>query len=122
MQRKNIYILIAIASALLITIFSIFKNQSTDNTDIKVLEIETVIKDHRFDPAIIKIPSGTKIRFIIHNHDDTVEEFESHDLHREKIVRSKESITIILAPLSPGKYDFFGDFNQETAQGSLIVE
>lgn len=122
MQRKNIYILIAIASALLIAIFSIFKNQSTDNTDIKVLEIETVIKDHQFDPAIIKIPSGAKIRFIIHNHDDTVEEFESHDLHREKIVRAKESITILLAPLSPGKYDFFGDFNQETAQGSLIVE
>lgn len=121
MQKKNIYIL-GIITSLLLTIFLVFRNSNSNNTEVKILEIETIIKDHRFNPAIIKAPKNTKIRFVIHNHDDTVEEFESHDLHREKIVRPSESITIILAPLSPGKYDFFGDFNQDTAQGSLIIE
>ncbi|CAK6888881.1 hypothetical protein DK2RH_05855 [Rickettsia helvetica] len=32
-----------------------------------------------------------------------------------------ESINIILAPLNPGKYEFFGDFHQDTAQGFIIV-
>ncbi|XVN43325.1 MAG: cupredoxin domain-containing protein [Candidatus Rickettsia vulgarisii] len=124
MQKRNIYYLLltTIVSLLIVTIFLVNKNPNVNNTDTKVLEIETIIKDHKFNPEVIKVPSGTKIRFVIHNHDDTVEEFESHDLHREKIVRANESITIILAPLSPGKYNFFGDFNQDTAQGSLIVE
>ena len=32
-----------------------------------------------------------------------------------------ESINIILAPLKPGKYEIFGDFHQDTAQGIIIV-
>lgn len=42
-------------------------------------------------------------------------------LPREKIVMPNESIHIILAPLKSGKYEFFGDFHQDTAQGFIIV-
>ncbi|KAJ6644812.1 ATP synthase gamma chain [Pseudolycoriella hygida] len=72
-----------------------------NNTNKDVLEITTVITNHRFEPDIIHVPSGKKIRLVVHNQDDTVEEFESTDLHREKIIMPGSSITIILAPLAP---------------------
>ncbi len=123
MEKKTaLRLFIGVVLLLGIIIFAINnKVASKDNADTTMLEIVTVIKNHRFEPDTITVPSGKKIRFIIHNQDNTVEEFESHDLHREKIIMPNDSINIILAPLAPGKYDFFGDFHQETAQGSLIV-
>lgn len=104
-----------------VIIFAVHHKSTSKNDVDNIVEIVTVIKNHRFEPNIIRVESGKKIRFTIHNQDSTVEEFESHDLHREKIMMPNDSINIILAPLAPGKYDFFGDFHQETAQGSLIV-
>ncbi len=94
---------------------------SKNNANSDILKIVITIKNHKFEPNIITVPTGQKICLVVDNQDNTLEEFESSDLHREKIVMPKESINIILAPLAPGKYDFFGDFHQETAQGSLIV-
>lgn len=87
----------------------------------EIVEIEISIKDHKFQPDTIEVPSGKKIRLIVHNMDNTIEEFESIELKREKIILSNSSANIILAPLKPGKYNFFGEFHQETAQGCLIV-
>ncbi len=123
MKRKatiGLFIGVVLLSGIIIFIIN-NKVEYENNADNTMLEIVTVIKNHRFEPDVITVPSGKKIRFIIHNRDNTVEEFESHDLHREKIIMPNDSINIILAPLAPGKYDFFGDFHQETAQGVLIV-
>jgi hypothetical protein len=84
--------------------------------------VEISIKNHKFEPSEITVPQNTKIKLIIHNLDESVEEFESFDLKREKIVPAGGQINIILAPLEPGKYHFFGDFHPETANGYLIVQ
>lgn len=121
-KNKNIIILASLIFLLIAgMVFFISANKNSNNND-EILEIKIVIKDHKFVPNIVEVPKSTKIKLIIHNEDDTVEEFESHDLHREKIVMPHDSIKIILAPLKPGKYDFFGDFHQDTAQGFLIVK
>lgn len=80
------------------------------------------IKDHKFDPAEIKLPAGEKVKLIIKNLDTTPEEFESHDLNREKIITGNGEGIILVGPLKPGKYEFFGEFNPKTARGFLIVE
>ncbi len=80
------------------------------------------IKDHRFTPSELKVPAGQKIKLIVKNADDTAEEFESHDLHREKIIAGGSETTITLRPLDKGTYKFFGEFHQETAQGQIIAE
>ncbi|WP_419234751.1 cupredoxin domain-containing protein [Rickettsia endosymbiont of Nabis limbatus] len=121
-KNKNIIILASLIFLLIAGIvFFISANKNSNNND-EILEIKIVIKDHKFVPDIVEVPKSTKIKLVIHNEDDTVEEFESHDLHREKIVMPHDSIKIILAPLKSGKYDFFGDFHQDTAQGFLIVK
>lgn len=80
------------------------------------------IKDHRFEPAELQVPAGTKVKLVIRNADSTPEEFESRTLHREKVVPGGGEITVFIGPLSAGTYDFFGDFNPQTAQGRLIAK
>lgn len=119
--KKYFWYLSIVGILLLIVIIAFNYRDVLSRSDNNILEYTIIIKNHKFIPDIITVPTGKKIRLVIHNQDDTVEEFESNDLHREKIVMSNDSITIILAPLLPGKYEFFGDFHQETAQGALIV-
>jgi hypothetical protein len=86
------------------------------------VEFKLVIKDHRFVPAELKVPAGQKIKLVVDNQDATPEEFESYTLNREKVVPGKSKIVVMVGPLKPGKYEFFGEFNMETAQGALIAE
>ena len=84
--------------------------------------IEINIKDHKFDPAIVTAPSGKRIKLVVSNKDTTIEEFESSDLNREKIIPPGKKVNIILAPLKAGEYKFEGEFHADTAQGVLVVE
>ena len=83
---------------------------------------DLVIKDHRFEPAELTIPAGQKVKLRVKNHDATPEEFESYSLNREKVVAGGSEIVVWVGPLEPGEHKFFGDFNQATAQGRLIVK
>lgn len=85
-------------------------------------DAKLVIRDHKFDPVELTVPAGQKIKLLVDNQDATPEEFESNELNREKIVTGKGTITVFLGPLDAGRYPFFGDFHQETAQGVLIVK
>jgi hypothetical protein len=68
------------------------------------------------------VPAGQKIKLVVENQDPTPEEFESYTLNREKVVPGNGQITVLVGPLKPGKYEFFGEFNQDTAQGTLVAE
>ncbi len=81
-----------------------------------------VIKDHRMNPSELQVPAGQKIRVTVDNQDATPEEFESHILNREKIVPGNSKATIFIGPLKPGTYEYFGDFNQATAQGRITAK
>jgi len=86
------------------------------------LEFTLVIQNHRFEPAEIRIPAGKKVKLWIDNRDATAEEFESHELNREKVIPGKAKLPVFVGPLSPGRYRFFGEFHQQTARGTLIAE
>jgi hypothetical protein len=79
------------------------------------------IQNHRFEPTELEVPSGQKIELHVINQDSTAEEFESTDLHREKVVPGGKEITLFIGPLRPGRYEFFGDFNPKTARGFIVA-
>lgn len=85
-------------------------------------EYVLVIHDHRFEPAEISIPAGMKVKLRVENKDKTPEEFESHELNREKVIPGNTTATIFIGPLKPGRYPFFGEFHESTAQGVIVVE
>lgn len=81
-----------------------------------------VIREHRFEPAELRVPAGQKIKLVVHNQDSTPEEFESHELNREKVIAPGAKANIFVGPLKPGRYPFYGEFNEKTARGVLIAE
>lgn len=80
------------------------------------------IKDHKFTPAGISLPADQKVKLIVKNLDATPEEFESHDLHREKLIHGNGKAVIYVGPLKPGIYKFIGEFNPKTALGRITVK
>ena len=85
-------------------------------------EVRIVIRDHRFVPTQVAVPANTKVKLMVVNEDATPEEFESHQLNREKVVVGRATIPVYVGPLKPGRYPFFGDFHPDTAQGELLAQ
>jgi hypothetical protein len=85
-------------------------------------EILLVIREHRFEPAELKVPANQRIKLVVHNQDKKAEEFESHALNREKVVPAGAKVTIFIGPLKPGRYPFVGEYNEATAKGVVIAE
>jgi hypothetical protein len=81
-----------------------------------------VIENHRFQPESVLVPAGKKIRLTVENRDATAEEFESHDLNREKVIPANGKAIIFIGPLDPGRYPFIGEFNEKTAQGIIVAQ
>lgn len=106
---------------LFISLLLPFVAQAAD-ADNKLADYKLVINDHRFQPAELTIPAGTKIKLTVENQDATPEEFDSHPLNREKTIAGHSSATIYIGPLTPGRYPFTGEFHEATAQGVIIAQ
>lgn len=100
---------------LLLSLFSV-------SVSAEVKQYTLTLRDHRFVPPQLTIPANTKVKLLVVNEDATPEEFESHELNREKIVTGKGRISVYVGPLKPGRYPFFGEFHMDTAQGVLITK
>lgn len=83
--------------------------------------ISVSVKNHRFQPAEVHAPANVPITLHVKNLDATPMEFESVSLRVEKVVVGNGSGIIRLRALSPGRYNFFDDFNQQT-NGVLVVQ
>lgn len=76
------------------------------------------IKDHKFSPQKLTVPSGQKFKLIVANEDAQPAEFESFVLHREQVIVGKSQGTVFLGPLKNGSYEFFDDFHS-SVRGSI---
>ena len=64
--------------------------------------VEIILKDHLFYPSRIEVPAFKKVKLVIHNQDETPEEFDSFDLNREKVIFAQHKVVIFIGPLQPG--------------------
>ena len=78
------------------------------------------IRNRAFDPAELEVPAGQKIELHVRNADAAASEFESADLHREKVVPAGQEVVIYIGPLRAGSYEFFDDLNPR-ARGHIIA-
>ena len=84
------------------------------------VSLSLTIKDGKFEPAELHAPAGRAIEIHITNQNAIPSEFESGDLHFEKIVPVGKEAVVRVRPQQPGRYGFFDDFHRET-QGVLVV-
>lgn len=80
------------------------------------------IKDHKFNPAELKIAADKPATLVVKNLDGTPEEFESKPLRIEKAVPANSEATFQIRALKPGRYKFFGEFHEDSAKGEVVVE
>jgi len=85
-------------------------------------KVSLTLKDHRFSPAETAAPAGKPIVIEVTNSDTTPAEFESKPLRVEKVVPAGGKVTVQVRPLSPGRYRFFDDYNEATAEGFLVTQ
>jgi Cupredoxin-like domain len=82
--------------------------------------LSVTLKDRQFQPAELHAEVGKPIAIHVKNLNPIVSEFESSDLHFEKIIPAGAEAVVHVRPLQPGRYSFFDDFHHET-QGFLVV-
>lgn len=109
----------AFAAGMLL-VFLLFPN--TARADDADAGYKLVIKEHRFQPAEPSIPSGTKIKLLVENHDAMPEELDSHALNREKMIAGRNTATVYIGPLEQGHYPFTGEFHADTSQRVIIAQ
>ena len=86
-----------------------------------------VISQLRFDhgnfaPAHLTVPANQPFVVKVTNSSDTAIEFESFELHRERVVPPGETITVHMPSLAPGTYPFFDDFHHEVPEGQIVSQ
>ncbi|GLX77095.1 hypothetical protein tinsulaeT_04350 [Thalassotalea insulae] len=113
-MRINISTLLLFAGLLLLNSIRLWAKE--------IPEFHLTLENHLFFPAEIEIPAGKKVKLIIFNKDAEAEEFDSFDLNREKVIFPGRKSTIYIGPLPPGDYEFFGEYNPNTATGKVIVK
>ena len=80
------------------------------------------LKGGRFDPSELVVPANTAFKIRVTNGDPEAIEFESFELHRERVVKPGETITVFMPSLSPGTYKFFDDFHNSTPNGVIVAK
>jgi plastocyanin len=85
-------------------------------------QLTVTIRNHKFEPAELRVPAGKRVTVTVVNDDATPEEFESHPLKVEKVIPGKSKATVRFGPLKAGRYPFEGEFHSATAKGVVIAE
>lgn len=81
---------------------------------------ELRFKDGRFEPPLLTLPAGKPTELQVTNSDSAAFEFESFELHRERVVQPGQTITVYLPALDPGSYPFFDDVGHR-ANGRIVA-
>ena len=79
------------------------------------------LQNHQFAPTELQVPANERFSIEVENRDPTPAEFESTDLHVEKIVIGGGKITVSAGPLKPGTYVFFDDYRPDTTKGTITA-
>jgi hypothetical protein len=83
--------------------------------------VKLALEHHVFTPAEVTVVAGERFQIEVENRDATPAEFESYDMHLEKIIVGGGKITLRAPALKPGRYKFFDDFNPDLAKGTIIA-
>ena len=79
--------------------------------------------DHgNFEPAQVTVQANRPFKVKVTNGSDAAIEFESFELHRERVVPPGETITVHMPSLAPGNYQFFDDFHHEVPKGLIVSQ
>jgi hypothetical protein len=72
-------------------------------------------------PPVLAVPAGTRFKLELRNTGADPVEFESLELHKEKVLGPGVTSFIVIRRLNPGEYRFFDDFHPGTPPARLLA-
>lgn len=93
---------------------------SPATADGPVFRIE--FKDGSMAPSRLEVPANTRFVLELQNLGRTPAEFESRELHKEKVLVPGVTSRLVIRTLDPGEYDFFDDFHPTVPPAVLIAK
>ena len=75
-----------------------------------------------FEPSMIEVPADTRFEIDIENEGSDPIEFESSELHLEKVLAGGAKSFLVINGLKPGTYTFFDDFHPDTGKVHIVVK
>lgn len=92
---------------------------STARADETVPEVR--FSTRGIEPSQLEVPANQPVKLRVANDSGSAVEFESFELHRERVVQPGQSITVFLSPMTAGTYTIFDDFNRATAKAAIVA-
>jgi hypothetical protein len=83
---------------------------------------QIVFKGGVIAPKRLEVPAKTRFRLEISNQDDTPAEFESVELHKEKVLAPHSQTVMVIRTLDAGEYSFFDDFHPGAEPAVLVAK
>ncbi|MFO1436170.1 MAG: cupredoxin domain-containing protein [Gammaproteobacteria bacterium] len=80
------------------------------------------MKDGAITPLSLEVPANTTFKLELHNVGSTPVEFESLELHKEKVIAAGVTTFLVFRRLAPGEYKFFDDFHLDAPSALLIAK
>ena len=80
------------------------------------------LKNHRFAPAEIHVPSGKPFLVVVTNANGASDEFEMLLPPVERVIQAGEQGSVRIRPLGRGRFPFFGEADPDSEQGAFISE
>jgi hypothetical protein len=84
--------------------------------------IRIEMKDGVVSPSPVQVPAKKRFRLEVSNTGKTPAEFESKDLHKEKVVAPGTTAVIVFRPIDAGEYVFFDEFHEKSSSTKLIAK
>lgn len=86
------------------------------------ITFSVVLTDKGFQPDVLNVPAGKRIKIELTNQTDKVAELESFDMKFEKIASPGAKVSVFTGPLRAGNYSFFDDYSVNGVKGTLIAQ
>jgi hypothetical protein len=77
--------------------------------------------DGKISPMRTEVPANQQFKIEFNNTGSTASEFESHSLHKEKVLAPNSRSVLVFHPLKPGEYTFFDDFHPASGPKPVLV-
>jgi heme/copper-type cytochrome/quinol oxidase subunit 2 len=106
-------VVITVASLAMLAIFAAPSRAADDSSQLR-------FSHGTVEPVRLTIPANHPVKLQVTNAGDAAVEFESFELHRERVVQPGQTITVYIPALAPGSYPFFDDFSHGATSGAIV--
>jgi hypothetical protein len=87
-----------------------------------IVTYEIVLKNHKFTPAEIHVPTGKPFIVLVTNANDGADEFEMLLPAVERALAPGQQGKVRMRPLGLGRFPFFGESDPDEERGAFISE